>query len=55
MLGDKDVIATVAVADLDAARRFYEGVLGIKVVHARGGSTRACSGSRWCTPKARRR
>ena len=36
MLGDKDVIATVAVADLDAARRFYEGVLGIKVVHAEG-------------------
>src|ERR1041385_8419947 len=36
MLGDKDVIATVAVADLDVARRFYEGVLGLKVVHTEG-------------------
>jgi len=36
MLGDKDVIATVAVADLGVARRFYEGVLGLKVVHAEG-------------------
>ena len=32
MLGDKDVIATVAVKDLEVARRFYEGVLGLKVV-----------------------
>jgi catechol 2,3-dioxygenase-like lactoylglutathione lyase family enzyme len=37
MLGDKDVIATVAVKDLAAARRFYEGTLGLKVVHAEGG------------------
>jgi len=36
MLGDKDVIATVAVKDLDVGRRFYEGVLGMKVVHAEG-------------------
>ena len=36
MLGDKDVIATVAVADLDVGRQFYEGVLGLKVVHAEG-------------------
>jgi catechol 2,3-dioxygenase-like lactoylglutathione lyase family enzyme len=36
MLGDKDVIATVAVKDLAAARRFYEGTLGLKVVDATG-------------------
>jgi len=36
MLGDKDVIATVAVKDLEVGRRFYEGVLGMKVVHAEG-------------------
>jgi catechol 2,3-dioxygenase-like lactoylglutathione lyase family enzyme len=36
MLGDKDVIATVAVKDLAAARRFYEGTLGLKVLDASG-------------------
>jgi catechol 2,3-dioxygenase-like lactoylglutathione lyase family enzyme len=36
MLGDKDVIATVAVADLNVGRRFYESVLGMKVVNAEG-------------------
>jgi catechol 2,3-dioxygenase-like lactoylglutathione lyase family enzyme len=36
MLGDKDVIATVAVKDLAAARRFYEGTLGLKVADAAG-------------------
>ena len=36
MLGDKDVIATVAVKDLAAARKFYEGTLGLKVVDAAG-------------------
>ena len=30
MLGDKEAVATVAVKDLDAARRFYEGTLGLK-------------------------
>ena len=30
MLGDKAAIATVAVKDLDAARRFYQGTLGLK-------------------------
>ncbi|HEX3160216.1 MAG TPA: VOC family protein [Gemmatimonadaceae bacterium] len=30
MLGDRDAIATVAVRDLDVARRFYEGTLGLK-------------------------
>jgi catechol 2,3-dioxygenase-like lactoylglutathione lyase family enzyme len=36
MLGDKDVIATVAVKDLGAARKFYEGTLGLKVTNAEG-------------------
>jgi catechol 2,3-dioxygenase-like lactoylglutathione lyase family enzyme len=30
MLGDKEAIATIAVKDLEAARRFYEGTLGLK-------------------------
>jgi len=34
MLGDKDVIATVAVKDLAVARKFYEGTLGLKVADA---------------------
>jgi catechol 2,3-dioxygenase-like lactoylglutathione lyase family enzyme len=36
MLGDKDVIATVAVKDLAVARKFYEGTLGLKVTNAEG-------------------
>lgn len=32
MLSDKDVMATVAVKDLAAARKFYEGKLGFKRV-----------------------
>ncbi|HEY2731998.1 MAG TPA: VOC family protein [Polyangia bacterium] len=36
MLGDKDVIATVGVKDLGAARKFYEGTLGLKVTDASG-------------------
>jgi catechol 2,3-dioxygenase-like lactoylglutathione lyase family enzyme len=36
MLGDKDAIATVSVKDLAVARKFYEGTLGLKVVHAEG-------------------
>lgn len=31
MLGDKDVCATIAVRDLDAARKFYEETLGLEV------------------------
>ncbi len=31
-LGDSDAMATVAVADLDRARGFYEGVLGLEPV-----------------------
>ncbi len=30
MLGDKDALATIAVKDLKAARKFYEGTLGLK-------------------------
>jgi catechol 2,3-dioxygenase-like lactoylglutathione lyase family enzyme len=30
MLGEKEAIATLAVKDLDAARRFYEGTIGLK-------------------------
>ena len=36
MLADKDVLATVAVKDLDVARKFYEGKLGLKVANAEG-------------------
>jgi catechol 2,3-dioxygenase-like lactoylglutathione lyase family enzyme len=36
MLGDKDVIATVAVKDLTRARKFYEETLGLKVQNAQG-------------------
>lgn len=30
MLGDKDAIATLAVKDIDVAKNFYEGVLGLR-------------------------
>jgi len=36
MLRDKEAVATLAVKDLGAARRFYEGVLGLKVKNAEG-------------------
>jgi catechol 2,3-dioxygenase-like lactoylglutathione lyase family enzyme len=36
MLGDNDVLATVAVKNLAAARKFYEGKLGFKSVHTEG-------------------
>jgi catechol 2,3-dioxygenase-like lactoylglutathione lyase family enzyme len=36
MLKDNDVIATVAVKDLAAARKFYEGTLGLAVASAEG-------------------
>jgi len=36
MLGNKDAVATVAVRNLDAARKFYEGTLGLKVVGTEG-------------------
>ncbi len=36
MLGDKNVVATIAVKDLTVGRKFYEGTLGLKVVDAEG-------------------
>jgi catechol 2,3-dioxygenase-like lactoylglutathione lyase family enzyme len=36
MLRDKEVVATLAVKDLGAARKFYEGVLGLEVKDAEG-------------------
>lgn len=34
MLGNKEAMATVAVRDLNAAKRFYEGTLGLKLINA---------------------
>ena len=34
MLGDKEAVATVSVRDLEAAKKFYQGVLGLKQVGA---------------------
>ena len=34
MLGAKEAMATVAVRDLNAAKRFYEGTLGLKLTAA---------------------
>jgi catechol 2,3-dioxygenase-like lactoylglutathione lyase family enzyme len=36
MLGDRDSMATVAVRDLQAAAKFYEGTLGLARVHEEG-------------------
>lgn len=36
MLGDKEAVATLAVKDLAAARRFYETTLGLKLVSSQG-------------------
>ena len=36
MLGNKEAIATIAVKDLAVAKRFYEGVLGLKAVDQAG-------------------
>ena len=30
MLGDKNAVATIAVKDIDVAKKFYEGTLGLK-------------------------
>lgn len=37
MLGDKHAAATVAVKDIAKAKSFYEGTLGLKLVHDEGG------------------
>jgi len=34
MLAGKEVMATVAVRDVNAAKRFYEGTLGLKLIDA---------------------
>ena len=36
MLGDNDAMATISVKNLAAARKFYEGTLGLKVAHTEG-------------------
>ena len=36
MLGNNDVLATLAVKNLSASRKFYENKLGFKVVHTEG-------------------
>ncbi|MGQ0815644.1 MAG: VOC family protein [Gemmatimonadota bacterium] len=40
MLSRKDAIATVAVKDMRAAQAFYEGTLGLKLVHTEGNDAR---------------
>jgi len=37
MLGNKDASANIAVRDLQTARKFYEGTLGLKPVATQGG------------------
>ena len=37
MLGNKDAAATIAVRNLEVARKFYEGTLGLKKVGEEGG------------------
>lgn len=36
MLGDRDAIVTIAVKNLVAARKFYEGTLGLKQIGSEG-------------------
>ena len=36
MLGNKNAVANVAVKNLDTAKRFYEGTLGLTPVHTEG-------------------
>ncbi len=43
MLGDKDAVATIAVRDMAAARKFYEGTLGLKPVPGGGQERSAVS------------
>jgi catechol 2,3-dioxygenase-like lactoylglutathione lyase family enzyme len=44
MLGDKPVIATIAVKDMEAAKKFYEGTLGLKPEEPGPDGTRFKSG-----------
>jgi catechol 2,3-dioxygenase-like lactoylglutathione lyase family enzyme len=36
MLGDRDAVTNIAVKNLDVAKKFYEGTLGLKPVDAEG-------------------
>jgi len=36
MLGNKDAVANIAVKNLQTARKFYEGTLGLKAIDAEG-------------------
>src|SRR5438876_9356977 len=36
MLGDKDLVATIAVKNLETARKFYDGTLGLKPIDTEG-------------------
>jgi len=36
MLGNRDAVANIAVRNLEAARKFYEGTLGLKQIDAEG-------------------
>jgi len=40
MLADRDAAATIAVKDLDVAKRFYEGTLGLKPTGAQNAEVR---------------
>lgn len=46
MLGTKDVMATIAVKDLSAARRFYETALGLAVRPTRERGVLMCTSGR---------
>jgi catechol 2,3-dioxygenase-like lactoylglutathione lyase family enzyme len=41
MLRDKDAMATIAVKDIEVAKRFYEGALGLELTGTEGPSVRA--------------
>ncbi|HEX3234200.1 MAG TPA: VOC family protein [Gemmatimonadales bacterium] len=43
MLADRDAIATVAVKDMEVAKRFYEGTLGLKPAGADSGPSQPLS------------
>lgn len=45
MLGDKDVCATIAVSNLDAAEKFYGGTLGLEAAKDGGGGVFYKSGN----------
>lgn len=45
MLGDKTAVATIAVKDMDAAKKFYEGKLGLTAEEERPDGTRYKSGN----------